>query len=263
MNANQKGTLTDPVILRAYNNGHKGATALFRNRSFFDALYSALLSVTDGRVKILIHACSLGAEPYSLAMWWLYKIQPLCPDKVTVEIVATDIDSDFLGFAQQACYPATVLTGMTPREQSWFVRSGENIVIPNKVRRLVRFMPPMNFVTDNPGEEFDAVLIMNALNYVSAEAQSAALTRCAEYCRHLLGVTAFHPDSIKGDLERVGFMPCLDKHRDIHDAWGDRLATGPVPSDSPDYSWRLPPYETVSPDYEYRYGALFKRAVKT
>ncbi len=252
----------DPVILRVYNNEHKGATAFFRNRPFIEAFFSALLSASEGPVKILVHACSLGAEPYSLAMWWLHKALPSYANKTDLEIVASDIDPDFLEFAKQGSYPGNISAGMTSQEQSWFERNGEYFQVPDKVRRLVRFLPPMNFVTDDPGEKFDAVLVMNALTYVSAEDQSAALNRCARYCRHLLGVTAFHPDSIRHDLEGVNFEPYVDRHRNIHEAWGDRLVPGPVPPDSPNYTWQLPPYETSSPDFTYRYGALFTRAAK-
>ena len=244
--------LEDPVILRAYNNTHTGATAFFRNRPFIERFYSTLRSASDGPIKILVHACSLGAEPYSLAMWWLHKVRPTCAKEIDIEIAATDIDSDFLDFAQQARYPSNILGGMTPQEQSWFLKADGNVQVPRKARRLVRFLPPMNFVTDEPGETF-----------VSPEEQSAALSRCAAYCQHVLGVTAFHPDTVKADLDRLGYVPCMDGHREIHEAWGDRLGSGPVPADNPDYSWRLPPYETDSPDFAYRYGALFKREVKT
>jgi hypothetical protein len=117
----------------------------------------------------------------------------------------------------------------------------------------------MSFVTDAPEGEFDAVLVMNALTYVSPAEQTAALTLCAGYCRPWLGLTAFHPDSIMTDQTGLGFTPYLGKHREIHEAWGDRLAPGPVTPDRPDYSWRLPPYETASADFAYRYGALFQR----
>ncbi len=251
--------LADPVMLRAYNDGHKGATAFFRNRPFIEAFYSVLLATGHGRKKVLVHASSLGAEPYSLAMWWLHKVRPATPAGVDLEIAATDIDAGFLSFAEQARYPSNVLSGMSAQEQSWFLHNGDYVRVPRKVRRLVRFLPPMNFVTDDPGEEFDAVLIMNALTYVSTDEQSLAFERCAKYCRHILGATAFHPDSIRCDLEASGFAPRMDRHRDIHEAWGDRLASQPVPTDSPEYSWRLPPYESDSSDFKYRYGALFDR----
>ncbi len=251
--------MPDPVILRAYNAGHKGATAFFRNRPFLEALFAALRSVAGERITILAHACSLGAEPYSLALWWLHQALPAFPRKTSLEVVATDVDAEFLAYARRAQYPVDVLRGMTAREQSWFVRKSDTVCVPDKARRLVRFTEPTDFVREDPPGEFDVILIMNALTYVSQEQQSAALARCAQRCRHLLGVTAFHPDSIESDVTASGFSPCTEKHREIHEAWGDRLAKGEVSADRPDYSWRLPPYERESADFEYRYGALFRR----
>lgn len=54
----------DPIMIRAYNDGHKGATAFFRNRPFLDTFFSILKSRCAGRIKILVHASSVGAEPY-------------------------------------------------------------------------------------------------------------------------------------------------------------------------------------------------------
>lgn len=249
----------EPVMIRAYNGGRKGATAFFRNRPFLDTFFSALRPVCDRRIKILVHACSVGAEPYSLALWWLHRVLPQWCGELDVDIVATDIDPGFLAFAQQGSYPEALLAGMSAEKQSWFERKDGAIVVPAEVRRLVRFLPPMSFVDGDPGEVFDAVLVMNALTYVSATDQSLAVSRWSGYTRHLLGITAFHPDSIMSDLVRAGFVPCMDSHRQIHEAWGDRLAPGPTAPVSPEYSWRLPPYDASLPDYAYRYGAVFQR----
>ena len=100
---------------------------------------------------------------------------------------------------------------------------------------------------------------MNALTYGSAAEQSMAFDRWAGYTRHVLAATAFHPDSILDDLVRSGFVPCMENHRQIHEAWGDRLVKAPVAPDSPDYSWRLPPYDTSISDHDYRYGSIFLR----
>ncbi len=251
--------MAEPVILRAYNDGHTGATAFFRNRPFLDALFDELGRIARPRYKILAHACSLGAEPYSIALWWLNSANAALRGAATLDVAATDVDSQFLEYAERGDYPETVLAGMTRREQSWFVRRGDSVAVPTKARRLVRFLAPSSFVEADIVEDFDAVLIMNALTYVSPEQQSATIRRWSAHCR-LLGVTAFHPDSIRGDIDAIGFEPCDVNHREIHEAWGDRLAQAPVPRDRPDYSWRLPPYETSSPDYRYRYGALFRRA---
>ena len=91
---------------------------------------------------------------------------------------------------------------MTPEEQDWFVRDGEGICIPSAARQLVRFLEPMSFVDGNPGEQFDAVLVMNALTYVTVEEQARTISRLADYTRQVLALTAFHPDSIRDDLVR-------------------------------------------------------------
>lgn len=249
----------DPIMLRAYNDDHKGATAFFRNRPFLDTFFSVLDSRCAGRIKILVHASSVGAEPYSLALWWLNRVLPRCNNHLDIDIAATDIDSGFLAFSRLASYPDGLLAGMTEEEQSWFEKNEGQIVVPSRARNLVRFLRPMSFVDGNPGEVFDAVLVMNALTYVSVADQSDALDRWAGYARHVLAATAFHPDSIMSDLVRAGFTPCMANHRTIHEAWGDRLVAKPVARESPDYSWRLPPYDSSVSDHAYRYGSIFLR----
>lgn len=249
----------EPIMIRAYNNGHKGATAFFRNRPFLYTFFSALKKRCKKQIKILVHASSVGAEPYSLALWWLHRILPNGSGEVNIDIAATDLDSGFLIFAQQASYPKALLTGMTAEEQSWFDKGDEKIIVPAEARRLVRFLEPMNFVDDEPGEVFDAVLVMNALTYVSTTDQSLAISKWAGHVRHILGITAFHPDSITTDLISSGFLPCMDNHRQIHEAWGDRLSKKPVSPHHSDYSWRLPPYDDSISDYAYRYGSVFFR----
>lgn len=247
----------EPMMIRVYNGEHKGATAFFRNRPFLETFFSALTQRCERKAKILVHACSVGAEPYSLALWWLHRVLPQIAGDAELDIAATDVDRGFLAFAKQGSYPDALLAGMNNEEQSWFTKDGDKIMIPAEARRLVRFLEPMSFVDGNPGEEFDAVLVMNALTYVSAHDQSMALEMLATYTRHLVGVTAFHPDSIRTDLVRSGFEPYGKNHRRIHEAWGDRLSKEPVPPNSPEYSWRLPPYDDSVVDYLYRYGSLF------
>lgn len=251
--------LVDPVMIRAYNGVQKGATAFFRNRPFIETLFSLLQAEEGKPIKILVHACSVGAEPYSLALWWLHKVIPERPGLGEIEIVATDINAEFLGFARQGSYPESVLAGMTSEEQSWFEHANGSVVVPEQARRLVRFLGPMSFVGGDPGEQFDAVLIMNALTYVSPAEQTVALTLCGGYTRKILAITAFHPDSVRDDMVRIGFKPVMDRHRQIHEAWGDRLSMVPISPGSPDYSWKLPPYDDTVSDYAWRFGVLFQR----
>jgi hypothetical protein len=258
MSTTDKTEADSPVMLRVYNDGHKGATAFFRNRPFLRALFSEPPLSDKNSIRIFVHACSIGAEPYSLALWWLHHFHPTRPG-ATLEIVATDIDPEFLELARHGCYPEQILDGMTEQERSWFRKEGEAVLVPDAARALVRFVEPMNFVTDTLAEEFDVILIMNALTYVAPEDQSAALLKAANHARHLLCVTAFHPDSVADDIARVGFAASMGSHREIHEAWVDRISSEIVPPGHPDYSWRLPPYDTGRPDYASRFGVIFRR----
>jgi chemotaxis methyl-accepting protein methylase len=247
----------DPVMVRRYAGGHSGPTAFFRNRPFLRTLLAILAEGDPNVSRVLVHACSIGAEPYSLALWWLHHPWPSAPRRI--EIVAADIEREFLDVARGGVYPAAVLDGMTEEERAWFDPHPEGVRVPYDARALVRFLPPMSFVDADPGGVFDAVLIMNALAYLTAEEQQRAIRRVARYARVALGLTAFHPDTIQADVTEAGFRPVEQNHLEIHNCWGDRLTTGEIVPGSPDYSWRLPPYSTQPSDFSYRYCSIFTR----
>jgi len=175
---------------------------------------------------------------------------------MTPTITATDLNPSFLEAARAGVYPEVVLEGMTAEERSWFEPAGTGEVrVPDATRRQVEFLPPRSFL-DPLDARYDAVLLLNALTYVSPAEQSLALQHAAAASRHLLALTAFHPDTIRADLGSAGFEPVLEDQRLIHEAWGDRLAPHPVPEDRPEYSWRLPPFDTAVPDRTYRFCSL-------
>lgn len=241
-------------MLRVYDDRKKGATAFFRNRPFLDTLLETLRQPHRPRLRIFVHAASIGAEPYSLALRHLHR----APGSLDLQILATDASPGFLETARAGRYPAQLLPGLTDEEQTWFEQSPGELRVPDAAKALVQFLPPMNFVHDRPEGQFDAVLIMNALTYVSASEQRAAIALAAQ-CTDLLALTAFHPDTIRADLEPLGFRPVMTNHETIHRAWGDRLTTRPIDPASPEYSWRLPPYSTEHADFAYRFGTIFQR----
>jgi len=124
---------------------------------------------------------------------------------------------------------------------------------------MVEFLPPMDFVRQRPEGRFDAVLIMNALTYVTPAEQHLAVAGAAESSRSLLALTAFHPDSIRSDIDAVAFEPVMTNHQLIHESWGDRLTDKPIDPRSQEYSWRLPRYDSGQADAAWRFGALFRR----
>lgn len=244
-----------PVMLRVYNGPNKGATAFFRNRPFLEVLVSELRRHTQAP-KIFFHSCSIGAEPYSLALWYLHRAGDAPPPVIE----ATDIEATFLETARTGIYPRSILNGMSPEEQGWFEPvDDERVRVPEAARSLVRFLPAQSFLDPLPGGPYDAVLAMNSLTYVSPAEQSLAISLMSVGARHLLGLSAFHPDTIREDVARVGFAPIAQRRREIHDAWqGRRVAVAPAPG-TPEYSWRLPPFDHPVADRDYRFSSLFAR----
>jgi len=244
----------EPVMLRVYQGGNKGATAFFRNRPLLATLMDELAALGRPRVRVLVHAASIGAEPYSLALWHLHRIA----SRFDLEIHATDINAHFLAHAQKGEYPADLARGLTPEEMSWFERDGEVLRVPAAAKARVHFLPPMDCVRQRPEGLFDCVLIMNALTYVNPAEQTAAIASAAQSGCALLGLTAFHPDGIRADVEAVGFEPVMANHQAIHDSWGDRLTDQPIDPASAEYSWKLPRYDAGAVDAPWRFGALFR-----
>jgi len=248
--------MIEPVMIRVYDGAQRGATAFFRNRPLLDRLVAELRERAGPSPRVFVHACSIGAEPYSLAL----RCRHLSGPPMTPTITATDLNPSFLEAARAGVYPEVVLEGMTAEERSWFEPAGTGEVrVPDATRRQVEFLPPRSFL-DPLDARYDAVLLLNALTYVSPAEQSLALQHAAAASRHLLALTAFHPDTIRADLGSAGFEPVLEDQRLIHEAWGDRLAPHPVPEDRPEYSWRLPPFDTAVPDRTYRFCSLFARS---
>jgi chemotaxis methyl-accepting protein methylase len=245
----------DPVMIRAYQAENKGATAFFRNRPFLNTFMDLLFSLTEERCRILFHASSVGAEPYSFALQYLHSKY----HSRNIEIYATDINASFLDIARKGEYPADLLQGMTAEEKGWFEHDGKVIRVPRAARDVVRFLPPMSFVDGKPGMLYDAVLVMNAFTYVSPDQQGDALLNISRYANHLIGLTAFHPDTIQRDMSQIEFIPYLKEQEKIHAAWGDRITDNNITPGSLDYSWRLPKFNRNQDGYEYKFCSIFIR----
>lgn len=247
-------------MLRCYAHGHTGTTQFFRNRALLSELATLLARQETRPIRVLFHACSVGAEPYSLALWWRHRRGAAAVD--AIEIAATDIEPAFLAVARRGVYPATVLEGLTAEEQSWFLPHPDGVEVPPDVRAMVQVLAPMSFVDDRVGDDYDAVFIMNALTYVTAAEQHQAIVQAARVSRCVVGLTAFHPDTIAADVAAAGLVPWLDAQQSIHEGWGDRLIDGPVLPESPYYSFQLPRRRPEVPDAASRYCALFTPAAR-
>jgi chemotaxis methyl-accepting protein methylase len=242
----------DPLMMRVYKDDKKGATAFFRNRSFLNVIVARLAALEAKPVNVLLHACSIGAEPYSVAAVALDR-------GLDIAIDTTDIEPDFIAAAQQARYPEIITASMTASEKKCFKPIGQGLVeVDAALRSMVNFLPAQSLTDPMPGT-YDATLAMNVLTYLTPAGQSRAIAAMAAATAHYLCLTAFHPDSIKSDIESVGFEPVMDDQALIHNGWGARVRPGGAAPGTPEYSWVVPPYNADCDDYAWRYGAIFQR----
>jgi chemotaxis methyl-accepting protein methylase len=249
----------DKTMLRAYSGEQKGATAFFRNRPLLHTLTHLLKAWAPDpprKLRILFHSASIGAEPYSFAVW--FRMHGL-GRQFALEISATDINAEFLDFARSARYPVTVLETMTAEEKAYFEPAGENEVAPvEEIRRMVGFLPAMSFLDPLAGA-FDVVLVLNALTYVSESEQGLAIQRIADYNTRYLVLTAFHPDTIQGDLRQQRYLPVTDNIEAIHNGWHERIQPEPAATrGTAEYSWVLPPFSRIA-GYEYKFCSIFEK----
>ncbi len=148
------------------------------------ALVAAGGDLSRSPLKVWSAACSIGAEPYTLAM-------VLSELKTAIRgftILATDICSDVLETAVRGIYPASMAEAI-PAEfrQRYLLRSKssaeDSVRIVPDLRRSVRF-GRLNFIDTPYGADtsMHAIFCRNALIYFDKHTQRKV---AAELCRHL------------------------------------------------------------------------------
>lgn len=250
-----------PVRIAVNDAEFIGATAFFRNRAFLNQLgkEAARLGADGRQVRILNHACSIGAETYSLAI----HLKLRCPT-LDFKIDATDVSQGFRNFAIAGAYPERVMSGLTPEEAACFDVSADGTrLVSHGVRKHVTFLPVSSFVDFETDAAYDIVLVCNALVYVDRAGQAAAIDKIAGYNASLLAVTAFHNATIAEDLARNGYRAVMESFEDIHAGWIDRFRrdpTAPTPPRPPNIkgdAWMAA--LDREPGWRYRHGALFAK----
>ena len=247
----------DPIRLRPVTERSIGTTSFFRNRPLIDTLLSRLKYDAKKTNKILFHACSVGAEVYSLIIRFLLFSYD---DEYSIKCYATDREEGFVGFAKSARYPSVALNGMVDGEKRYFSLKEEEISVLPRVRKYVDFLPAHDFTLFNTTNTYDVVFLLNALVYVPESVQRKALARISKYNSRYLVVTGFHGDSIQKDLENNGYCPILENQQAIHDSWLDRRMAieGDVRSPTIFTDWRLPSFSKIA-GYEFKYCAIFEK----
>ena len=233
-----------------------GTTCFFRNRPLLDTLLQLLHDDDKPMYKALVHACSIGAEPYSLSI--AHKQSEYSYD---MEIYATDICSEFIDLARHGAFPKGVVDTMTMLEAMAFEPAsvfdkGDSVVLKNRYMD-VTFFPALDYREKLCFDTFDVVLLNNTLVYVSEADQRKALHNIAEYNTGYLVCSAFHADTIAKDLADAGYVPVLTNAEKIYNSWELRQQPSILPENC-HTSWHTGAFD-MDKAKAYQHCSIFRR----
>ena len=169
------GTLTEYKKLLTSNIEEKqrfldfitiNVTEFFRNPELFKELEKNLkiyLENTD-KLKIWSAACSIGCEPYSVAMI-LNDINP----KGKNSILATDIDNTILEKAKKGEYLEVDLKNVSNSyKKEYFKEENGKYIVDNRLKSIVNFKKH-DLILDNYEKDFDLIICRNVIIYFKNE----------------------------------------------------------------------------------------------
>jgi len=157
-----------------------GVTSFFRDPQAFEVLQQKVLpALVEGKpegatLRLWVAGCSTGEEAYSLAI--LFR-EFLTEKKLrlTVQIFASDLDSQAIDAARAGLYPVGIAGDLTPaRLQRFFTKEDSSYRVKKEIRDLVVFATH-NLLTDAPFTKLDLLSCRNLLIYLDAQAQHKIL----------------------------------------------------------------------------------------
>ena len=170
--AERNGALAESVVDALLNH----ETSFFRDAAVLDLVVEAaqaLQAETPGRrLRIWSAGCSMGQEPYSLAM--LFEEAAITRGMMMPEIVATDVSAAALARARSGRFSQFEIQRGLPvrRMVSCFDSVEGDWVIRPELSRRVQFRQHNLAKESAPAGKFDIVLCRNVLLYFAADVRS-------------------------------------------------------------------------------------------
>jgi chemotaxis protein methyltransferase CheR len=145
-------------------------TEFFRNPEIFEDLNQKLkneLFIDNKSLKIWSAACSIGAEPYSIAI-----ILNNLNSGVRHNIVATDIDGTILERAKNGQYSYSEIKNVKKENlDKYFKVFGDKYVIDNKIKNMVTFKKH-DLILDIYEKDFDLIICRNVVIYFNQDVKN-------------------------------------------------------------------------------------------
>lgn len=150
-------------------------TEFFRNPDLFNELDKVIekeLLNNNKRIKIWSAACSIGCEPYSVAMLLREKGY-----SVNESILATDIDRTILKKAQLGIYEKNEMKNVADRLcKKYFMEENEKFKVDNTIKSMVKFKQH-DLIQDNYDNDYDLIICRNVVIYFKNEVKNEVFTK--------------------------------------------------------------------------------------
>ncbi len=155
-----------------------GVTNFFRDVAVWEKLKETVIpdlisNLPNGYViRAWITGCSTGEEAYSLAIVFKEALEKVKNEKnVTLQIFATDIDSDAIEKARKGFFNQNIVNDVSPERLSqFFTKEEDGFQINTTVREMVVFAPH-NVIKDPPFTKLELLFCRNLLIYLEPELQ--------------------------------------------------------------------------------------------
>jgi chemotaxis protein methyltransferase CheR len=142
----------------------------FRNPEIFDEVKKKIeteLITNENSLKIWSAACSIGAEPYSLAM-----ILDNLKTKGKHSILATDIDTSIIERAKKGEYIISEIKNVKDEYlQKYFIKVNDKYIIDSKIKNIVTFKKH-DLILDDFEKGFDLIVCRNVVIYFNQDVKN-------------------------------------------------------------------------------------------
>lgn len=174
-------------------------TEFFRNPEMFRELEDRIkndLLKNNRNLKIWSAACSIGAEPYSIAM-----ILDNLKENGNSNIIATDIDNTILEKAKKGEYNLSEIKNVKPEYMTkYFKKQDDTYVLDSKIKKMVTFKKH-DLILDKYDCGFDLIVCRNVVIYFNQDVKEKIYSK-------------FSKSLNKGGLIFVGATESIYNYRD-------------------------------------------------
>ncbi len=155
-----------------------GVTSFFRDTAVWVKMQETIISeILSGiqpgtMLRAWITGCSTGEEAYTLAIVFREALEKVAQHGGTsLQIFATDIDTDAIDIARRGIYPANIAADLSPdRLNRYFISTEEGYRIKTEIREMVVFAQH-NIILHPPFTRIDILSCRNLLIYMDPDLQ--------------------------------------------------------------------------------------------